>query len=160
VLDACTARNERIGDKRSMASPWDGFGAHHRNDFTLGARDYVVARETEFGRLHVVRIAAELRIVQASLRESARGVRLPPNTSTCSYPIPAPASASASTGAPKCGCRFEPGYRRMSSSVCTPCTSRSETNSSIDLVECPIVRINLRLKTVAPGVITPGATFT
>src|SRR6185436_5625491 len=56
-LDA--AYDERIGDERTMTSPWDCLGAHDRGRSGRGEVDQLVERRGKWFGLHVVRIPAK-----------------------------------------------------------------------------------------------------
>lgn len=67
VFDGVAANGQRIGDKRAMAAPRDGFSAHDGASFRLGEVFETRERGGEFRRLHVVGVAAETGILPAGV---------------------------------------------------------------------------------------------
>jgi len=73
VLDGMSANGERVGEKRAVTAPGNGFGAHDGAAFRFGspawAGEFFEAANTrgEVGRLHVVGETAEAQIVPASV---------------------------------------------------------------------------------------------
>lgn len=74
VLDGVAANSERVGDKRTVAAPGNGFGAHNGAAFCFGspaqARKFFETGNTsgEFGRLHVVGETSKAQIIPAPIR--------------------------------------------------------------------------------------------
>jgi hypothetical protein len=62
------ARQQRVGNQRSVTSPGHGFRAHQCDLFLLRYFDALLEVLLEFRRLHVIRVAAEARISPAGIQ--------------------------------------------------------------------------------------------
>ena len=71
VKDRNSARDNRIGDQRTMAAPGNGLGAHDGSRLEISQCQKVIERILKFARLHVVGVSAEAGVSPQSITRVA-----------------------------------------------------------------------------------------
>jgi hypothetical protein len=67
VKDWNSARDDRIGNQRTMAAPGNRFGAHDRGGLEISQTQKVIERLLKLTRLHVVGVCAEAGVSPQSI---------------------------------------------------------------------------------------------